>query len=374
MNDPVSAKPDGRYTVEAIVTEKGIGSLEGDWNRLSAESETPNVFMAYGWFRAWLRRLLADEGCERLQPYVLVIRRDESVVGIAPLVLRRVAYFGFVVRKIEFLTLHADYNEVVVGQDVGALTQAAMNFMVGSVHDWDFVDLRELRYDSGRLATMEAAAADAGLPYRLFAESHGCLYMPIDAPWSETRKKKHLRFARRASLKFEERACDGFRTRIIGQPHKERDLLKHIIAVEAKKHVGGVLSGPFIGAYPEVFQSLFDDLGPRGLIAVVIVEKADQLVAWRLLFRCGTKLWDYQTAYDRAFVELSPGTVLICAAIDYGFEQGCDEFDFLRGMDTYKTRWTAQFRRNRRMILWNRRWISRLGALAYFKLRLGRRW
>ena len=309
MSDPVSAKPDGRYTVEAIVTEKGIDGLEEDWNRLSAESGTPNVFMTYCWFRAWLRRLMADEGCERQQPYVLVIRRNETVVGIAPLVLRRVLYLGFVVRKLEFLTFHADNNEVVVGQNVGALTQAAMNFMAGSVRDWDFIDLRELRNGSGRFATMEAAAVDAGLSYRLFEESAGCLYMPIDAPWSETRKKKYLRFARRASLRFVERGGEGFRARVIDQPHREKDLLGRMIAVEAQKQVDGVLSGPFIGAYPEVFQSLFDDLGPRGLVTVAIVEKGDQLVAWRLLFRYGTKLWDYQTAYDRAFGELSPGTI-----------------------------------------------------------------
>jgi hypothetical protein len=42
-------------------------------------------------------------------------------------------------------------------------------------------------------------------------------------------------------------------------------------------------------------------------------------------------------------------------------------------MDWYKTRWSSEFHRNKRMIVWNRRRISRLGAFAYFKLHVGRR-
>jgi CelD/BcsL family acetyltransferase involved in cellulose biosynthesis len=373
MDHPESVKADDRYSVEVIVTEEGLDGLVEAWNCLSASSDKPNVFTTYGWYRAWLQRLLVDEGRERLQPYVLAIKLDGAIVGIAPLVRRVVSRFGFQVRKLEFLTHHADYNDFVVGGDLRALTDEAMEFLAHHAHDWDFVDLRELRDDKGQFAIMESAAAGIPLPFRLLTEPGGCLYMPIDAPWSEFRKKKHLRFARYASAGIEKKADDGFRVRIIEQPNKEKDLLERMIEVEAQKNVGGSFSRPFLGSFREVFRSLIDDFGPRGLMAIVVVEKGDQLVSWLLLFRSGSKLWDYQTAYHQAFSKFSPGTILISAAIDYGFEHGCDEFDFLRGMDWYKTRWTSEFHRNRRMILWSRRWFSRLGAFAYFKLHLGRR-
>jgi CelD/BcsL family acetyltransferase involved in cellulose biosynthesis len=284
-----------------------------------------------------------------------------------------VSRLGVSVRKLEFLTPHSDYNEFIVKQDSHGIEQAAMDFLARSAYDWDFIDMRELRDDGCRIEEMEAVAARSRLLYRLLLEPGGCLYMPIDAPWDEIKMKKHLRFARRAWLALEENAAKGFRTRVVDRPHEEVDFLKRIIAVEAQKQVGGRLSEPFVGRYPEVFQEIFENLGARGTIAVAVVEKGDRLIAWRLLLRCGKKLWDYSTAYEHEFAELSPGTLLLCAAIDYGFEHGCNEFDFLRGMDDYKQRWTAEFRRNRRMILWNRRWKSRLGAVGYFKLGLGRR-
>ncbi len=111
MDDRESVKGDDRYSVEAVVTDADLDELEDDWNGLSVSSDSPNVFTTYGWYRAWLRRLIADEGRQRLQPYVLAIKRDEAIVGIAPLVRRIVWRFGFRVGKLEFLTYHADYND-----------------------------------------------------------------------------------------------------------------------------------------------------------------------------------------------------------------------------------------------------------------------
>ena len=73
--------------------------------------------MTYGWFRAWLRHLTAEQGRERLQPYVLAIKHENSIVGIAPLVRRVVSRFGFRVRKLEFVGGHADYNDLLLSDN-----------------------------------------------------------------------------------------------------------------------------------------------------------------------------------------------------------------------------------------------------------------
>ena len=368
MHDSCGPDPESPFTVEVISSEEGVAGLEDDWNRLSASTESPNVFMTYSWYRAWTRRLISDNGFQTLQPHVLLIRQEGSVVGIAPLVRRVVSRFGIRFRKLEFATFHSDYNDFVVGKNLFDLTCAAIDNLSRSAQDWDLLDLMELRDTRHLVEALETVAPAAKLQYRLFTEPDGCLYFPINAPWSETKKNKHLRFARRAMVQFEQRAEEGFRTRVVDQPQLENDLLNRIIGVEAQKRVGGKLSAPFIGAYPEVFKSLFNTLGPQGYIAIVLVEKNDKLVAYRILFRCGAALWDYQTAYDQAHSTLSSGTILICAAIDYGFEHEFAEFNFLRGMDTYKQRWTQEFRRNSRMLLWNRRLKSTFFAHTFMRL------
>ena len=50
--------------------------------------------------------------------------------------------------------------------------------------------------------------------------------MPIDAPWDEIKKKKHLRFARRAWLSLEENAAEGFEHTRRGSPARRGRFFK----------------------------------------------------------------------------------------------------------------------------------------------------
>lgn len=359
---------DPHYDVELITTVAGIDLLEVDWNRLTASSEIQNIFTTFDWYRAWTRQSAKENGLETMIPHVLVMRHEGLVAGVSPLVLRIARRFGLNIRKLEFVTPHSDYNDLVVGRDVSGLTYTVMNYLARSARYWDLVDLMNLRDVEFSATVLHQAAIESGLRVAEFPEQVGCLYMPINASWPETGKKKHLRFARRSYSGFLKGASEGFRIRVVDHPQLDPTVLNRIIAVEAQKRVNGRLSAPFIGSFPEVFRLLFNSLGPRGFIVIALVEKEDELVGYRLLFKCGTKLWDYQTAYNHNYAELSPGTVLICGAIDFGFQHGCDEFDFLRGMDTYKQRWTQEFRRNKRVLIWSKRLLSRLIACYFARL------
>ena len=357
------------FAIESVLTEEGLPALEADWNRLSGNAISPNVFSTFDWYRSWMKSIRQEDQGNCVRPHVLLLKQDRAVAGIAPLVLRQPSRFGFSLRKLEFVTIHADYNDLVLGLNSEFETEAVIEHLARTAGQWEIADLRDLRDTGDTKARLERALVRAGLHYRLLPENDRCLYMPIRCPWSETMKQKHLRFARRAFGRFEEMAQEGFRVRFVENPQLEPGLLERMIAVEAQKHVDGKPSIPVLGQYFEVFQTLFNTLGPSGWITVGLVEHEDRLIAWRLFYRCGNQLWDYLTAYEHTFSHLSPGVVLICSAIDYGFAEGLSEFDFLRGEEAYKLRWTSESRQNHRLLIWNRRWKSRLCASAYSKLR-----
>jgi CelD/BcsL family acetyltransferase involved in cellulose biosynthesis len=99
------------------------------------------------------------------------------------------------------------------------------------------------------------------------------------------------------------------------------------------------------------------------------MEMGERPIAWRLGFRCGKKLWGFLTAYDHSFSRLSPGTMLVPAMIDYGFAHGYNEYDFMRGEESYKMRWTTSYHQNYRLLIWSRRWTSRVRAFIYLDLK-----
>ena len=365
-------------TVEAVTSEDGVSCLREDWNRLSLATDSPNVFMTFDWFQAWYSHFARTKGAARQSPNVLVLRNNGAVVGISPLIRTVSSRFGFVVlRRLQFVwrNYEWDYNDLVQGADKVPQVQAVVGFLGRSQGEWDVVDLRNLRDTGNAITDIEGELTRAGLPYLRFPEEERSPYMPISGPWSEVVSRRSSRSRdtfRRMQTRLDRMASQGLRVRIVDDPAKEPRLLEKMIAIEARKRVAGDLSVPFLGRYADVFATVFDKLGPQGWIRVAVMELGDRLIGWEFIFQCGGKLWSYLGAYDHDFSDLSPGTMLFPAVIDYGFSRGYTEYDFLNGEEPYKLPWATGFHQTFRLLIWNRRWISRLRAAAYRRSTLAR--
>jgi CelD/BcsL family acetyltransferase involved in cellulose biosynthesis len=296
-------KVNSNYCIETITTEQGLGSIEDDWNRLSQTAELPNAFMTLDWFRIWNQRLAEEDRAIQRHLRVLVLKKHGAVAGISPLIYRKVSRFGCAVRKLQFVGREGDYNDLVVGDNPAAQTEAIVDFLAQTQDHWDLIDLRDLRNTENALPLIKAALARARLNHRVLPEER-CPYLRIEAPWAEmvTGNSRSPDYAlRKQQFRLKRMSAEGLRIRIIENPRDEAGLLEKLIAVERRKQVHGKLSQPFIGRYPEVFQSLFDTLGPRGWIHIALMERGEHPLAWSLGFRCGKKLWGFLTAYDHAF-------------------------------------------------------------------------
>jgi CelD/BcsL family acetyltransferase involved in cellulose biosynthesis len=356
------------YAVEVVSNQADLSSLETDWNRLSEAAKAPNVFTTFGWYQAWYRRQSRENHASRFWPHVLILKEDEAVAGLCPLTLRRVSRFGFEVRKLEFAAVFADYNDLLLGDNPAGLTNAVVDYLEKTSECWDILDLRDLRDTGEEMTLLEGALSRASLPYLISPEQDRCPYMPIegDAACMMTRlsgrRRKHLRRQRELA------SAEGLNIRIIESPQDEPLLLKTLIELERGKHLHRSWAA-FVGAYPEVFQSLFNTLGRRGWLYVALLEMRGKPIAFQLGFRCGRELWDYTKAYDGSFSRFAPGTLLLPAMLDYGFEHGYNEYDFLRGEEPYKLVWSTGCHRRLRLLVWNRRRISRLRKFVYYDVK-----
>ena len=354
-------------SASVVSDETALRGLERDWNRLSEGSRNPNAFMTYGWYRAWIADQQSEAGGERTQPHVVVLRNGDDVAGIVPLV-RRVASRWFRVRKLQFASIHADYHDFVLGDDTRSLVASFADYLATTADQWDIVDIRELRDAGDSRATLERELTRAGLQYLVQPEKHGCPYLKVNGN-AETLMTRHSGHVRRTMRKRGERAeAEGFRIRIIENPHEEPGLLEKLIALDLMKHSHTQMP-PFLGRFPDLFQSLIDTLGPRGWVYVAILERETQAIAFQFGFRCGDRIWDYTKAYDRSFSRLAPGTLMLPALLDYAYTKGFREYDFLRGEEPYKMEWSDGCHRQFRLLVWNRRRTSRIRKFLYYDVK-----
>jgi CelD/BcsL family acetyltransferase involved in cellulose biosynthesis len=377
VSDPSAAGKSPRYRIEPVTTQDGLSSLAADWNSLSKTTELPNVFTTFDWFRAWNERATRDDQRECRRANVLVLRRDGAVAGISPLIRRTVSRFGLVVRKVEFLESPADYNDMLLGDDPARQIQEVINYLRQIQDQWDIVDLRYLRDVGHTMALIESALSKTDLMYRIMPEAR-CPYLPIDANWPQIlnqlsstgrRPAMGLHTLRKKQHRLERMNAQGLRVRIIEDPQNDPGLLDKLITLENQKRIRGESVRPFFAQYPEVFQSLFETLGPRDLMFVGLMELGDRPLACQLGFRCGKKLWAFFKAHDHSFTRFSPGTMLFLAILEYGFSNSYQEYDSLRGEYTHKLTWSIGSHETFRLAIWNRRWTSRIRALLYLDFR-----
>jgi CelD/BcsL family acetyltransferase involved in cellulose biosynthesis len=362
------SQPTPPYFVQEITTESGLADLEEDWNRLSKSCASPNVFMTFDWFRVW-NQCFGQKSRGGWRPKVLVLKKDGAVVGISPLTIRKASSCGVIVRKLEFVETLADYHDIVLGDDLGGQSRALAEYLVNTKDQWDLVDLRDLSLTRNPLEVIGGALSEVGLHYRVLPEKERCPYLPIAGNSAKALEKVSGHIRRTMRKRMERAHALGLRVRIIENPQDEPGLLEKMIALEAQKHSGGKLSEPFLGKFREEFQSLFDSLGPRQWLYVALMELEGKPVAFQLGFRPGKKLWDYSKAHDHTFSQYAPGTLLVAALVDYGYSQGYDEYDFLRGEETYKTVWSTGFHERFQLLIWSNRLTSRARSFIYLDLK-----
>jgi len=270
------------------------------------------------------------------------------------------------------VTGQADYNDVVVGLDPVGQLNALVEHFARTQDKWDVIELRDLRDTNSTLTSFEDALSHADLSYTVLPEEERCPYLIIDAPWSEvlSRRSSSTRHVfRNQQSRLNRMHAEGLHVRFIENPADEPALIEKLIVLEKQKHVRGRLSPAVIGKYPEVFRSLFQTLGPRGWLYVVLMELGDRPIAWRLGFRCGKKLWGFLTAFDNSFSHLSPGTMLMPTVVDYGYSHGFTEYDFLRGEESYKMPWSTGVHQSYWLRVWSKSWLARAHAGYYLKLK-----
>lgn len=291
------------------------------------------------------------------------------MVGILPLV-RRVASRMIRVRILEFVTIHSDYNDFVLGEDSRELSKVAAEYLALSSKEWDLLQLRDLRCAEAEF--LEGALGQSDLPYFVIPEEERCPFFAINGDSAATLKRLPGDIRRTLRNRSVRASKQGLTTRIIENPNIEPGLLEKLIALDRKKSLRR-LSEPFVGSFPDAFQALFDELGPGGWLYVALLERDETALAFQIGFRSGNKLWDYTKAYDDSVAQLGPGTLLLQAILDYGAANGFREYDFLRGEEPYKLIWSTELRSRFRFLIWNRRRISRLKKFIYHDMKIALR-
>lgn len=338
-------------------TAAELQALEPEWRRLSGESRPCNPFIGCDWTRICLKHV-----CPGSSPYVITVRREGRLAGVAPLRLER--EMGF--RVLRFIgDGRSDYLGVLQAADAPGVEDAVLAELERRRGEWDLAVLRQLADTYSGLHTRAVPRALRG------CETEGTVapHVAMDCDWSTLLAEGPgwLKRMAKASRKWAKEG--GAVTRHSGPDTAER--VEEIAATEARSWKGREGVGRFQpGRGRELLRDALGALAPRGEMEVWLAHMDGRPVAFEINFLTPDRIWLYQGAYDEEYRKFSPGGVLDFLSIQRAWEAGAREYDFLSGNEAYKAERTNAARSLRYLALYP---TTPRGLLA-FALLIAPRW
>jgi len=362
--------PTTDWRVETIHDEAGLRALAAEWDGLFARMARPSPFLAYTWVETWQRHFGRES---RL--WVLALRDSGgALIGLAPLhvVSRRIAG-ALPLRSVEFLgyrgsSVCADHLDFLApAEQREAVARALIAELLRRAAEWDALVLAGLAADSPipelwrELSPGGTAVRPEDICY------HRDLPADISTLWTEI-KRHHPKLA--SNVKY-------YRKRLQQQKSVEfiapvpadqvQATLQALVQLHTQAHARKGQSGNFfrpdyLGFHSDLLGSLAAD--PRLYLARLDCDGAPTAILYGFL--CGGVLYYYQSGFDPALGSFGVGTLLLASVFEDAIARlGAREFDFLRGAEEYKSRWTADARWTREFRAWQRTLAGRLSALEY---------
>ncbi len=344
-----------------VIDENDFSAIRSEWNALLASSRSNSVFLTWEWLFTWWRHFQNPK-----RELMVICARDQSgtLKGILPLFKERENHLG------RYGTLHFLGTGVVCSEFLDLFVDPKNEMEIQRVL-LKYV-LEETRFRNMKLTDIPVGATSLGClehilqgmqaPY-VTAEGEICpfLELPETLDGFYKKLKPNMRSNYRKSLnKFQEsygkipkrtENKEGF------QSDYEALFLLHEARFKQKVEKSSFLSDKLKRFHLDAGK-LFDE---KGWLRFYTIKANDQIIGCLYCFAYGGKMSYYQAGFDPNYEHLSIGLILLGKSMEDAIEQGLKEFDFLRGAEAYKWRWTNTYRKTVQLTAYSRNLPGILG-------------
>lgn len=311
-----------------------VAALEQPWKLLFDESGRSNPFLSWEWHQSW-----TDVFQGRLQPMVLgAFFPDGRLAGLLP--LQQVRHLEM--RQLEFLSCGSGADELdclIHPQASPSLAGQLLQHALST--PWQLLRLETVNRDSLLAAELASSAPPATLrieagetlPYLPLPDSFETLLLQHSSNFrAEIRRRRRNLERRGGPVLLHCAEC----------PQEVAAALHCLFGLHnsrrQQKHEAGIFEDPRLR---EFHFRVAERLAHQKMTRVYVMYVAGEPVAALYGFVARRRFFYFQSGLAPESGHLSPGTVLMSLVIEDCIRRGLQQFEFLRGSESYKSRWTA---------------------------------
>ena len=338
--------------IEVTKIDKLADIPSHEWNSLLFKNETNTIFLTHQWISCWMNSL-----GESKELFVLTARENNRLVGIAPLLIWRKKYILGTARTLDFIGMgESDYCDFIAEPEKKPeILKAFFDYIVQMRKKWDLVSLDNIPESS----------STPGIIHSYFSKTSMELRETVSSRCPTLIIRGHEEFANKCVTKQDIRK-DYNRLRKRGklEYHLARNIDEILCELdkffefhEDRRLILGDRSRFMTSQAREFYKRLVEMLHPKGWLRFDILRFNDKPISYHFGFIYNNSLLYYTTTWNLDFYKYSPGYVLFRFILDDCIRKKLLEFDFLKGTEPYKERFSNEVRTNLKLEAYPNRFI-----------------
>ena len=326
------------YTYKAF---DAFSDQRSQWNALVNDSPSNNPFLSFEYQQSWWQTRGGGEWPQSSQLLLVAGFDDEKLVGIAPLFLannhldKPSLLFVGAVEVSDFLDF------IARPEDLPEFIQGLMDFLKSdpSLPNWDCLDFHNILEESPSLEILKQQADQRGWNHQQTL-LQPAPYIPLPADYdsylaSIDKKQRH---EIRRKLRNLTQSSHLEALEIVEDLHllaEETQSFINLMAQDPNKR--DFLRAPMQQHLHNTAQVAFN----AGWLQLAFLTLDGKKAAANMAFKYHDRLLLYNSGWEWAFRDFSPGWVLLARLIQWSIENDVKEFDFMRGDERYKYKFGA---------------------------------
>lgn len=327
-----------QLTIEVAEDANAFEILRPEWQELYRAAKAA-PFLSWEWLSTWQQQLNKTR-----TPYILCARSAGKLVGVLALGSEALSVLGLPnqIRKLSLLGDGfggADYLDVLALPEFTATVTQAFIEHLSQPERFGLLELDGVAADSLTVAKLAKRFANTGNLRLKIEQRFACPQIELHSDWPTLLKqsKRGDNFKRRLK---QARRCEGFAYRSLTSAADAEAALERFLALHEPRwaeHGGSDFSGH--ASLRAFHQALVSRLAEGGFLRFEELWLEGQCVASIYGLDDGQQFCYYNSGYDQAWKQASPGMVLLGLSIEAACERGVKRYDFLRGDESYKFDW-----------------------------------
>jgi len=337
-----SVKPAVEWGIRAVESGKMLSceliddfsrleALSADWDRLWRADPQAELFQSFAWARAWWQAYR-----NRFTLCVLCVSDGKRVIGIVPLVRQGDTIVFLSQRQSDYCDILCEENRT---EEVLAICFEKLFQLPG----WKNCLLRNLKPEGQLLRHWRALPPKIRRRLQVFP-GEDCKTILLDKDRSILPSLIQKDHTRRRLNKL--RKAGSLTFRHIENRAEAQQQLDYFFQHHVRRHA---LTGKrSFAESPELRQflrTLVEELDLTNTLRFGVLELDGRPLAWHLSFQVNGKLAFYQQTFDVEAWDYAPGEVLVHQLLVYAQNHIEREFDFTRGDEPFKARFTTHIRK-----------------------------